>query len=210
MPDGQCCPLQPFDHLLTRCKVANFGWPLPNHKLIKVNEFLLRAGLPGAPYYVILVTLPRMNLSNARCLTRVDLLLGLFSRLYQQFRKSISLLNNQTPRYRKLTHTFILFKSSRAFAFLIFLIFLAKRKTNVFDGFFQTKITVKKHISFASTETAAKLFEYFLTIYFKSEINEEVYIDPTFSYNANYIFILNTGHMLNIKIWTEFQGVSWF
>lgn len=210
MPDGQCCPLQPFDHLLTRCKVANFGWPLPNHKLIKVNEFLLRAGLPGAPYYVILVTLPRMNLSNARCLTRVDLLLGLFSRLYQQFRKSISLLNNQTPRYRKLTHTFILFKSSRAFAFLIFLIFLAKRKTNVFDGFFQTKITVKKHISFASTETAAKLFEYFLTIYFKSEINEEVYIDPTFSYNANDIFILNTGHMLNINIWTEFQGVSWF
>lgn len=102
--------MQPFDHLLTRCKVANFGWPLPNHKLIKVNEFLLRAGLPGAPYYVILVTLPRMNLSNARCLTRVDLLLGLFSRLYQQFRKSISLLNNQTPRYRKLTHTFILFK----------------------------------------------------------------------------------------------------
>lgn len=208
MPDGQCCPLQPFDHLLTRCKVANFGWPLPNHKLIKVNEFLLRAGLPGAPYYVILVTLPRMNLSNARCLTRVDLLLGLFSKLYQQFRKSISLLNNQTPRYRKLTHTFILFKSSRAFPFLIFLIFLAKRKTNVFDGFFQTKITVKKHISFASTETAAKLFEYFLTIYFKSEINEEVYIDlvtmlMTYSY-------LNTGHMLNINIWTEFQGVSWF
>lgn len=33
----------------------------------------------------------------------------------------------------------------------------------------------KKHISFASTETAAKLFEYFLTIFFKSEINEEVY-----------------------------------
>lgn len=58
----------------------------------------------------------------------------------------------------------------------------------------------KKHISFASTETAAKLFEYFLTIYFKSEINEEVYIDPTFSYNANDIFILNTGHMLNINI----------
>lgn len=35
--------------------------------------------------------------------------------------------------------------------------------------------SVKEHISFASTETAAKLFEYFLTIYFKSEINEEVY-----------------------------------
>lgn len=48
----------------------------------------------------------------------------------------------------------------------------------------------------------------FLTIFFKSEINEEVYIDPTFSYNANYIFILNTGHMLNINIRTEFQGVS--
>lgn len=60
--------------------------------------------------------------------------------------------------------------------------------------------SVKEHISFASTETAAKLFEYFLTIYFKSEINEEVYIDPTFSYNANDIFILNTGHMLNINI----------
>lgn len=56
----------------------------------------------------------------------------------------------------------------------------------------------KKHISFASTETAAKLFEYFLTIFFKSEINEEVYIDlvtmlMTYSY-------LNTGHMLNINI----------
>lgn len=37
------------------------------------------------------------------------------------------------------------------------------------------KQKVKKHISFASTETAAKLFEYFLTIFFKSEINEEVY-----------------------------------
>lgn len=60
------------------------------------------------------------------------------------------------------------------------------------------KQKVKKHISFASTETAAKLFEYFLTIYFKSEINEEVYIDlvtmlMTYSY-------LNTGHMLNINI----------
>lgn len=58
--------------------------------------------------------------------------------------------------------------------------------------------SVKEHISFASTETAAKLFEYFLTIYFKSEINEELYIDlvtmlMTYSY-------LNTGHMLNINI----------
>lgn len=131
--------MQPFDHLLTRCKVANFGWPLPNHKLIKVNEFLLRAGLPGAPYYVILVTLPRMNLSNARCLTRVDLLLGLFSRLYQQFRKSISLLNNQTPRYRKLTHTFILFKSSRAFPFLIFFNFPSQKKNQCIWWFLSNK-----------------------------------------------------------------------
>lgn len=160
MSDGQWCPLQPFDHLLTRCKVANFGWPLPNHKLIKVNEFLLRAGLPGAPYYVILVTLPRMNLSNVRCLTRENLLLGLFSRLYQQFRKSISLLNNQTPRYRKLTHTSIPFKSSKAFVSLIFKKFSAKKNPTIFDGFFSKENHSWKHISFACTDTAAKLFAY--------------------------------------------------
>ena len=96
--NGHSCPLQPFDHLLTCCKVANLVWPLPNHKLIKVNEFLRRAGLPGASHYVIRVALPRMTLWNVRCLTQVNLLLGLFSRLNQQFRKSISLLNNQTSR----------------------------------------------------------------------------------------------------------------